>query len=47
MNTNLYIADSNICNNYNPQRKEYLNKNYTLLKEFKKGSIYINLYQKK
>jgi len=47
MNTNLYIADSNICNNYNPQRKEYLNKNYVLLKEFKKGSIYLNLYQKK
>jgi len=47
LNTNLYIADSNICNNYNPQRKEYLIKNYTLVKSFEKGSIYINLYRKK
>lgn len=47
MNTNLYIADSNICNNYNPQRKTYLERNYTLVKEFVKGVIYIRLYEKK
>ncbi|HKC68610.1 MAG TPA: hypothetical protein VKG26_10290, partial [Bacteroidia bacterium] len=47
MNTNLYIADSNICNNYNQQRKEYLNINYTLVKSFEKGGVYIHLYKRK
>jgi hypothetical protein len=47
MNENLYITDSNICNNYNEQRKEYLEKNYTLVKSFTKGSVYIRLYSKK
>lgn len=47
MNTNLYIADSNICNNYNPLRTAYLEKNYKLVKSFEKGVIYIHLYQKK
>ena len=47
MNTNLYIADSNICNNYNLERQEYLAKNYTLIKSFEKGNIYIYLFKKK
>jgi hypothetical protein len=47
MNTDLYIADSNICNNYNSQRKTYLEKNYTLIKSFKKGPIYIHLFKRK
>ena len=47
MNANLYIADSNICNNYNLQRKTYLERNYTLVKSFEKGAIYIHLYKKK
>ena len=47
MPTNLYIADSNICNNYNAKRKEYVEKNYTLVKSFVKGSVYIHLYKKK
>ena len=46
MNSNLYIADSNICNNYSLQRKIYLEKNYTLVKSFEKGTIYIHLYKK-
>ncbi len=46
MNVNLYIADSNICNNYNAQRKDYLEKNYFLIKSFVKGSIYIKLYKR-
>jgi hypothetical protein len=47
MPPNLYIADSNICNNYNAQRKEYIEKNYNLIKSFVKGSAYIHLYKKK
>jgi hypothetical protein len=47
MPVNLYIADSNICNNYSAQRKEYLEGNYALVKIFVKGSVYINLYKKK
>jgi hypothetical protein len=47
MNENLYIADSNICNNYNSQRMDYLERNYTLVKSFTKGSIYIRLYKRK
>ena len=47
MNTDLYIADSNICNNYNAQRTSYLSKNYTLVKSFQKGAIYIHLFKKK
>ena len=47
MNENLYIADSNICNNYNAQRKKYLDANYTLVKRFEKGSMYIMLYKRK
>ncbi len=47
MPTNLYVADSNICNNYNAQRKEYIEKNYTLVKSFVKNSIYIHLFKKK
>jgi hypothetical protein len=46
MNENPYIADSNICNNYNAQRIDYLEKNYTLVKSFIKGSIYIRLYKR-
>ena len=46
MNTNLYIADSNICNNYSKERADYLAKNYTLIKSFVKGTIYIHLFKK-
>lgn len=46
MNENPYIADSNICNNYNAQRTGYLEGNYTLVKSFVKGSIYIKLYKR-
>jgi len=46
MNENLYIADSNICNNYSKERKEYLENNYTLVKSFTKGSIYIRLFKR-
>jgi hypothetical protein len=46
MNENLYIADSNICNNYNEQRISYLENNYTLVKSFTKGSIYIRLFKR-
>lgn len=46
MNANFYIADSNICNNYNPLRKEHLKNNYTLVRSFIKGPVYINLYKK-
>ncbi len=41
-----YVLESNICNNYNANRLDQL-KNYTLIKEFKAGYIYINLYQLK
>jgi len=47
MPTNLYIADSNICNNYNPQRKKYLEQNYSLVKSFSKGTIYVHLFKRK
>ena len=47
MNEDLYIADSNICNNYNAQRTNYLEKKYELLKSFEKGGIYIRLYRRK
>ena len=47
MNTNLYIADSNICNNYNKERTTYLAENYTLVKSFAKGTIYIHHFKKK
>jgi len=46
MPANLYVADSNICNNYNPQRKAYLEKNYTLVKSFTKGPLYIHLFKR-
>jgi hypothetical protein len=46
MNENPYIADSNICNNYNAQRTHYLEENYTLIKSFVKGGIYIKLYKR-
>ncbi len=46
MNTNLYIADSNICNNYSAQRKTYLEKNYSLVKNFTKGAVYIHLFKR-
>ncbi|MHB8258733.1 MAG: hypothetical protein ACYDCN_00185 [Bacteroidia bacterium] len=47
MNENLYIADSNICNNFNQQRDDYLATHYTLVKSFTKESIYIWLYKRK
>ena len=47
MPENLYVADSNICNNYNSQRKAYLEKNYTCVKSFLKANIYIHLYKRK
>ena len=47
MPTNLYVADSNICNNYNAQRKIYLEQNYELITSFVKGPVYIHLYKKK
>ena len=42
----LYVADSNICNNYNEQRLDYLSKNYALIKSFERGNIYIRLYKR-
>jgi hypothetical protein len=47
MNTNLYIADSNICNNYNKERTAYLAKNYKPVQSFVKGNVYIHLFKKK
>ncbi|MEO8761414.1 MAG: hypothetical protein ABI448_11015 [Bacteroidia bacterium] len=47
MPQNLYVADSNICNNYNPERKAYLEKNYSLIKSFTKGAVYVRLFKRK
>lgn len=47
MPANLYVADSNICNNYNAQRKAYLEKHYEFIKSFIQGSVYIHLYKRK
>jgi hypothetical protein len=47
MPENLYVADSNICNNYNANRKVYLDKHYELIKSFTRGSVYIHLYKNK
>ena len=47
MPANLYVADSNICNNYNPQRKTYLEQKYSLVKSFTKGSVYVHLFKRK
>ena len=41
-----YVADSNIPNNYNPQREKYLSENYKPIKEFEKGAVYIRLYER-
>jgi hypothetical protein len=47
MNSEPYIADSNICNNYNPQRAAYLAANYSEEITFRKGSVYITFYKRK
>ncbi len=47
MPSKLYVADSNICNNYNSDREKYLLDNYVLEQKFEKGSVYINLYKRK
>jgi hypothetical protein len=41
-----YVVDSDICNNFNSAREEFLAQHYTLKKEFKKGAVYLRLYQK-
>ena len=46
MPTNTYVAQSNIPNNYNPERENYLKENYTLIKSFSKGWVYVDLYKK-
>lgn len=42
-----YVAESNICNNYNPERELFLKASYSLSREFKAGKIYIKLYKKR
>lgn len=41
-----YVADSDICNNYNELRIQFLEERYSLVKTFKSGAVYINLYKK-
>lgn len=45
MPTTLYVADSDICNNYNAQREQFLEEHYMLLQTFCSGAVYINLYK--
>lgn len=42
-----YVADSDICNNYNAKREQYLADNYKLVKSLGKGAVYIHLFRKK
>lgn len=42
-----FVAESNICNNYNEQRQWFLEERYELLREFNSGAVYIHLYRKK
>lgn len=41
-----YVADSNICNNFNGQREKYLEQHYVPVQLFKRGAVYIKLYKK-
>ncbi len=41
-----YVAESNICNNFNRERETFLTKSYHLVKSFENGPIFINLYQR-
>jgi len=41
-----YVANSDICNNYNPAREKYLAENYASVKEFKQDAVYIRLYKR-
>lgn len=42
-----YVAESNICNNYNAAREHFLTQFYEPAYEFKGGAVYIRLYRKK
>jgi len=41
-----YVADSDICNNYNPERGMFLRERYTRVQNFESGAVYIRLYKK-
>ncbi|HXB40348.1 MAG TPA: hypothetical protein VNZ49_07380 [Bacteroidia bacterium] len=41
-----YVADSDICNNYDELRNQFLKERYSPVKTFKSGAVYINLFRK-
>ncbi len=47
MPTHEYVADSDICNNYNAEREQFLLQNYEPHKLFENGAVYIRLYKRK
>jgi len=47
MPSTLYVAESNVCNNYNVARQSFLETNYQGIKTFKSGAVYIFLYKKR
>ncbi len=47
MPTAEYVADSDICNNYNAERELFLVQYYAPVRSFGKGAVYIRLFRKK
>jgi hypothetical protein len=42
-----YVAESNICNNFNAERQRYLAGHYTMVRSLSCNGVYIHVYKKK